>query len=239
MLLPDDDFEMLLFLLPIADIPAVNADRDGAIGDGQCRPIGGTSLHKGPLLLAQFVFTALRDREGMVLHRRRVQRRIHREKVLQRLRRQAIGDQRGPLRLHEEQLGGDRVGQQGVQRPEGGGLAPLAATMIEAWTGEGHGAKQGAEGARVVPFDPERLATVVTLGMGRDKGRRLLFHQLLLERLEDGLRFGQREAQMLDPLVRLLHHRDLLDLLFTTILCTHDKLHLDLHGVSSRLGHTD
>ena len=61
---------------------------------------------------------------------------------------------------------------------------------------------------------------------------------MLLERLEDGLRFGQREAQMLDPLVRLLHHRDLLHLLFTTIFCTHDKLHLDFHGVSSRLGHT-
>jgi hypothetical protein len=46
----------------------------------------------------------------------------------------------------------------------------------------------------------------------------------LLERLEDGLRFGQREAQMLDPLVRLLHNRDLLDLLVTTLLCTQDKM---------------
>ena len=80
---------------------------------------------------------------------------------------------------------------------------------------------------------------MVTLGMGRHKGRRLLFHQLLVERLEDGLRFGQREAQMLDPLVRLLHHRDLLNLLCTTILCTHDKRHLDLHERSSHLGHTD
>jgi hypothetical protein len=111
--------------------------------------------------------------------------------------------------------------------------------MIEAWTRQGDGAKQRAEGARVVRFDAERLATVVTLGVGRDKGRRLPFDQLLLERLENGLRFGQREAQMLDPLVRLLYHRDLLDLLFTTILCTQDKLHLDLHGVSSHLGHID
>jgi len=79
----------------------------------------------------------------------------------------------------------------------------------------------------------------MTLGMGCDEGGRLLFHQLWLERLEDGLRFGQREAQMLDPLVRLLHHRNLLHLRFMTILCTHDKLHLNLHGVSSRLGHTD
>jgi len=110
--------------------------------------------------------------------------------------------------------------------------------MMQPWADQGHGAKQRAEGARVVRFEPERLATVVTLGMGRDKGRRLLFHQVLLEYLEDGLRFSQREAQMLDPLVRLLHNRDFLDLLFTTILCTHDKLHLDLHEGSTRLGHT-
>ena len=119
------------------------------------------------------------------------------------------------------------------------GLAALATTMIEAWTGQGRGAKERAEGARVIPFDPESLSTVVTLGMGGDKGSRLLFHQMLLERLEDGLRFGQREAEMLDPLVRLLHHRDLVDLLFMTILCTQDKLHLDLHGVSSHLEHID
>jgi hypothetical protein len=75
--------------------------------------------------------------------------------------------------------------------------------------------------------------------MGSNKGSRLLFHQMLLERCEDGLRFGQREAQMLDLLVLLLQNRDLLRLLFTTILCTHDKLHLDLYRVSSRPGHTD
>jgi hypothetical protein len=66
--------------------------------------------------------------------------------------------------------------------------------MIEAWTRQGDGAKQGAESARVVLFDPKRLSTVVTLGMGRDKGRRLPFDQLLLEHLKDGLRFGQRQA---------------------------------------------
>ena len=102
--------------------------------------------------------------------------------------------------------------------------------MIQAQTGEGNGAKQRAEGACVVPFDPERRATVVTLDMGRHKGRRLLFHQLLLERLEDRLRFGPREAQMRDLLVWLLHHRDLLHLRFTTLLCTHDTRHRDRTG---------
>jgi hypothetical protein len=147
------------------------------------------------------IFTALGHRECMVLDGGRIERRIHWEKVLQGLRRQAIGHQRGPLRLHEQQLGGDGVGQQRIQRPEGGGLATLAATIIESRTGEGRGAKEGAEGARVVFFDPERRSTVVTLSVGRNKGRRLLFYQMLLEPLEDGLRCGQREAQTLDPLV--------------------------------------
>jgi hypothetical protein len=42
--------------------------------------------------------------------------------------------------------------------------------MIQAWTGERHGAKQRVEGACVVLFDPERLPTMVTLGMGRHIG---------------------------------------------------------------------
>jgi hypothetical protein len=67
--------------------------------------------------------------------------------------------------------------------------------MIQPRTGEGHRPKERADGARVIPFDPERLPTVLALGMGRDKGRRLLFHQMLLEHLEDGLRFGQRELR--------------------------------------------
>jgi hypothetical protein len=39
----------------------------GAIGDGQGLPVGGTALHKGPLLLAQLVFAALGHREGTKL----------------------------------------------------------------------------------------------------------------------------------------------------------------------------
>jgi 1,6-anhydro-N-acetylmuramate kinase len=85
-----------------------------AIGDGQGFPVGGTALHKGPLFLAQLVFAALSHRQCMVLNRGGVERRVYREKVFQRLRRQAVGHQGGPLRLHEEQLGGDRVGQQGI-----------------------------------------------------------------------------------------------------------------------------
>jgi len=42
--------------------------------------------------------------------------------------------------------------------------------MIQSRTGEGDRAIQRAQGVRVVPFDAERLPTVVTLGTGCNKG---------------------------------------------------------------------
>jgi hypothetical protein len=42
--LADNDFEMLLFLLPVADIAPINPDRERAIGDRKCGPIGRASL---------------------------------------------------------------------------------------------------------------------------------------------------------------------------------------------------
>jgi hypothetical protein len=66
--LPNNHLEMLLSLLPVADIAPINPDRHGAIRDGKCGPISRASLDKGPLLLAQFVFTALGHRECMVLN---------------------------------------------------------------------------------------------------------------------------------------------------------------------------
>jgi hypothetical protein len=67
--------------------------------------------------------------------------------------------------------------------------------MIQPRAGESDRAKQRAEGARVVPFDPKRLSTVVALGMGGDKGSALLFHEALLEHGEDLLRFREGQAE--------------------------------------------
>jgi hypothetical protein len=215
--LADNDFEMLLFLLPVADIATIDPDREGAIGDGQGLPVGGTALHKGPLLVAQFVFAALGHRERMVLDGGRIERRLHGEKVLQRLRGQAVGHQRGPLGLHEEQLGSHRVSHQRVQRPEGGRLTRLTAAMIQPRTGEGDGAKEGAQGERVVPFDAQSLPTMRTLGMGFDKGGGLLLHKVVLQRREELFRFSQRQAEAFDALAGLVEDRHLMHSVFLTI----------------------
>jgi hypothetical protein len=86
----NNDFDMLRFFLPVADISPINPYRERTIRDSQCGPIGGASFDKGPLLSARFVFTALRDRQGMVLHRRPVQDFAHREKILLRLSQHGI-----------------------------------------------------------------------------------------------------------------------------------------------------
>ena len=57
---------------------------------------------------------------------------------------------------------------------------------------------------------------------------------------EDGLHLGCcEEWRPVHDLGLVQIGLDLRHPLFTTILCTPDKLHLDLHGESSRLGHTD
>src|SRR5262249_50096435 len=161
--LADNDFELLLFRLPVAHIPAVDADRDGTIGDGQPLPVRGTAVDKRPLLLAQLVFTALGYRKGMVLDGRRIECRLHGEKVFQGLGGQAVGHQRGPLRLHEEQLRRCRLREQGAERTERGRLVALTGTLIQAWTRQGDGAKEGTERARLLSFVLEGRPTVVTL----------------------------------------------------------------------------
>ena len=62
------------------------------------------------------------------------------------------------------------LAQQRRERTERGRLMALTGTMIQAWTGQGDCAKEGAEGARLLAFDAERIAAVVTLGAGGDKG---------------------------------------------------------------------
>jgi hypothetical protein len=56
----------------------------------------------------------------------------------------------------------------------------------------------------VVFFDPERLSTVVTLSLGRNKSPGLLFHEALLERRKGLLRFRKGHAKVLNALAGLL-----------------------------------
>ena len=87
------------------DNPAVDADREGAIGDQQRRPIGGTVLDKGPWLLTPLGFPARGDRERMMLHGLAIPGRLYREHVCEGLHDEAIGDEGGPCGLHVHSSG--------------------------------------------------------------------------------------------------------------------------------------
>jgi len=102
--------------------------------------------------------------------------------------------------------------------------------MVQPRTGESDRAKQRAEDARVVLFDPERLPTGVTPGMGRDKGRGLLFHKALLKRGEDLLRFGEGQTEVLNTLAGLLQDHHIDEGFFVAIVVAHHELDFELHG---------
>jgi hypothetical protein len=71
---------------------------------------------------------------------------------------------------------------------------------------------------------------MVTLGMGRDKGRGLLFHEALLERREDLLRFREGQAEVLNTLASLIHDHYIGEGFFVAIIVTHHELDCNLHG---------
>jgi hypothetical protein len=102
--------------------------------------------------------------------------------------------------------------------------------MIQTRTGEGDGAKEGAQGARVVPFEAQSLPTIRTLSMGFDKGGSLLLHKVVLKCREELFRFSQRQAKMFNALACLVEDCHLMHRVFLTIFGTHDELHLKPHG---------
>ena len=65
---------------------------------------------------------------------------------------QVEGDQRAPAALQIEQLRCCVVSEQLGQRAEGLAVRRVAATAVEAWTGEGDMAEHGAKDDRVLLF---------------------------------------------------------------------------------------
>ena len=57
--LPDNDFKLPLFLVPVPNIPAVNTNGHGAIGDGEMAPVTRAPLDERHLLFPQLRLTPL------------------------------------------------------------------------------------------------------------------------------------------------------------------------------------
>src|SRR5205807_738759 len=155
---------------------------------------------------------------------------LQRQEVSQGIHGQAIRDERGPLRLHEQQLGGDRRREQRRERPERRGLAPLTRAKEETWTGQFEGAKQGAERAGMRAFGFERGAAVRAGCTRLEKRLNLVLQQALLESVQELFGLPECQAQMLDALGVLLQGDEVSDGFFLAIIAAYDELEFDAHG---------
>jgi len=105
----------MLLVPPIANVSSVNAHFEEALRQGQELPLTGITLDKTRLFIPQLRFQALGHLERVIPHGFDVQSEIKRQKVLEGIETHAIGDERGPLGFHIQQLRGDRLGQQSRQ----------------------------------------------------------------------------------------------------------------------------
>src|SRR5262249_8265325 len=103
--LAGDDLEVMLLCLPIPHIAPVNPDGDRPIWDGEVAPSPGTTVEETPLFCSQLCFAAFSNLHGGMAYRLDIERDIERQEVDESFDGQAIRNERGPLRLHEEQLG--------------------------------------------------------------------------------------------------------------------------------------
>ena len=85
----------------------------------------------------------------------------------------AEGDQRGPAGFQIQQLRGGVFGEQLGQRAEGLAVRRVAATAVEAWTGERDIAEHGAKDDRVLSFAAQLTTAGRTAAVPIDEGRRL------------------------------------------------------------------
>jgi len=143
-----------LLLVPIPDISTIEPHRDRSPEVRRRTRVSRATVSNDFRVFSSLFLTALGHGARVVLNRGGVQGLVQGQKVLEDAGRHAIGDQRGPLRFHEEQFWSSRLSEEYTQRPECGRLSRPTPAVIEARTGEDHGAKEGAYGARRLFLHP-------------------------------------------------------------------------------------
>src|SRR6266446_5414329 len=231
--LAHNDLEVALLVHPVTYVASVNAYLQGSLRQWEEAPITGIAFDKTRLFVPQLRFQSLGHLERVIPHGFDVQGAIKRQKVLESIETHAIGDERGPLGFHIQQLRGDRLGQQPRQGAKGPGLAPGAVAMLQPRTVELKRAKQGAKRAPRASFQGQRRPAVWAIRARVEKGGDLLLEEVPLQGAKElfGLRQGQPE--MLDALIVLVEGDEIGDGLFLTLIVTHDELQFDTHTGAS------
>src|SRR6267142_5749394 len=214
---PHDDLKLPLFLVPITHIPTIDPDRERTIGHRQMAPVPRAPLDEKHLLFPQLGLTPLGHGQGVGTDRGRAERLVDREEVRERLYGEAIGDQRGPLRFHEEQLRSGVLWEEFRQGATRGRLLRSTGAVAESWSGQPDGPKERPEGEGVVPLGAEGSATCLAVHAPREKGGGLPFYNLLLQRGQEGFRLCQGQTDLFDLLACLLQDDHVSDGRFVTI----------------------
>lgn len=112
----DDQFKILLPVAPIADIAAIQADDDTAVGNGQVHPVARTGiLHERDAFFRQFPLNPAGGPQRMLPDRRGVGAALDRQHIGQQFGRSGIGHERGPPGFQKKALGRDVIGDQFAQ----------------------------------------------------------------------------------------------------------------------------
>ena len=108
----DDELEIALSVVPVADIAAVEGRHDAAFRDRQLLPLGRTAVDEAGPLLAQLGLGALGDTQDVLAHGGGVRTGRDRQHVGEQPGRGGVGHERRPAGLQIEPLRGDMAGDQ-------------------------------------------------------------------------------------------------------------------------------
>jgi hypothetical protein len=141
----NDDLELLPFVVPVAQVCAVDANDDRPLRHGQLLSTGRVSFNDAGPFITELGLLSKRDLVQVVADGGGIGSDIDRQDVLQQAGCQAVGHQRCPAGLQVEQLRGGVLGKQRSERAEGLAACGLAGAAVNAWADQGDGAESGAE----------------------------------------------------------------------------------------------
>src|SRR4051794_33503883 len=204
--LADNDLELLPFVVPVAQVGAVDADDDWPLRYGQLLAIGRVvfNFSGAGLSIAEFGLLSKRNLVQVVANSRCIGSDIDRQHVLQQAGCQAEGHQRCPAGLEVEQLRGGMLGKQPSQRAEGLATCWLAGAAVKAWADQGNGAERSAEQKAAASFALKVPTTLLAVSMPRQETRRLGRNEAYLRTGQHALRLVKRQADLLELVIALV-----------------------------------
>ena len=226
--LADDDLEVALFVVPVPDVAAVDADDDRFLRERLA--IIRTAFKANWLLAAKISFMAGGNLVQVAANGAGVGGAADRQNLFQQLGSQAEGNQRGPFRFQIQQLRGGVLGEQLAQRAEGLAGRRLTAAAVKARTVQRDGAEGGTELDPTRSLAQQGATAAVTAPMSGQEARRLGGNHALLDGGQHGLGVAKRQPDRLHAVVALVEMQNLVRADHAVVVTNDPELDLDTHA---------